>query len=368
MSPVRRCLPSSWSRPIPFVVGLAVLLQGPAHAQDGGDAPSHLVIATKATQPFMMLDDDGDWTGLTVYLLDELSNQVRFTYELVDAPLERMLDGTASGEFDASAAAITITSDRETQVDFTHPYFDTGLAIAVPVRASWTTAIRGLFTPRFLSAVGTLGLVILGVGILVWMFERRANAEEFGGTPLHGIGSGFWWSAVTMTTVGYGDKSPRTFMGRVIGLVWMFAAIIVISGLTAAITSALTVSQLETSIRSVDDLSRVRVGALESSTTEVALDERGIETRAFATPLAGIRALADGEIDAMVHDEPVLRYLVRSEYGSDLQVLDITFEPQQYGIALPPGSPLREPMNRALLDILVSEGWQTQLKRYLGSE
>lgn len=355
----------------PAVLGglaLCAAAVGPSLGQEADPAPSHLVIATKATEPFMMRDADGDWTGLTVFLLDELSNQVRFTYELVDAPLDRMLAGTASGEYDAAAAAITITSERETEVDFTHPYFDTGLAIAVPTRASWTTAIRSLFTPQFLSAVGTLGLVILGVGILVWVFERRANSEEFGGTPIRGIGSGFWWSAVTMTTVGYGDKSPRTFMGRLVGLIWMFVAIIVISGLTAAITSSLTVSQLETSIRSVDDLSRVKVGALQSSTTAVALGERGVETRAFATPLAGIRALAEGEIDAMVHDEPVLRYLVRSGYGSELQVLDITFEPQQYGIALPPGSPLREPMNRALLDILVSQGWQTQRKRYLGSE
>lgn len=328
----------------------------------------HLRIATKATQPFVMQDTDGDWAGLTRYLLDELSREVGFTYGLEAATLEEMLDGVAAGNFDAAASAITITSEREVQVDFTHPYFDTGLAIAVPARASWTTALRSLFTPQFLSAVGTLVLLVLGVGILVWILERRANPDEFGGSAIQGVGSGFWWSAVTMTTVGYGDKAPRSFMGRVVGLVWMFTAIIVISGLTAAITSGLTVSQLESSIRSVDDLTRVRVGALRASTSATALEEHGVDRRTFATVGGGLAALAAGEIDAMVHDEPVLRYLVRTIHGPDLQVLDVTFEPQQYGIALPPGSPLREPMNRALLEILVSQGWQTQQSRYLGSE
>ena len=40
--------------------------------------------------------------------------------------------------------------------------------------------------------------------------------------------SAFWWAAVTMTTVGYGDKTPVTTGGRIVGLVWMFTSVIVI--------------------------------------------------------------------------------------------------------------------------------------------
>jgi len=35
---------------------------------------------------------------------------------------------------------------------------------------------------------------------VLWIFERKRNPEQFGGTPAQGIGSSFWWAAVTMTT------------------------------------------------------------------------------------------------------------------------------------------------------------------------
>ena len=116
--------------------------------------------------------------------------------------------------------------------------------------------------------VFALALVLLGVGLLVWWFERRKNPNQFGGNPAKGIGSGFWWSAVTMTTVGYGDKAPLTVGGRLVALVWMFVALIIISSFTAAITSSLTVTQLESAVKGPEDLPKIRVGAIENTTSE----------------------------------------------------------------------------------------------------
>ncbi|WP_320044731.1 ion channel [uncultured Desulfobacter sp.] len=73
----------------------------------------------------------------------------------------------------------------------------------------------------FLEVIFTLFMLLLLVGFLIWFFEKDKNREQFGGSPFSGIGSGFWWSAVTMTTVGYGDKAPRTVAGRFVGLIWM---------------------------------------------------------------------------------------------------------------------------------------------------
>ncbi len=87
--------------------------------------------------------------------------------------------------------------------------------------------------------------MLLGVGTLLWLAERRDNPEQFPATPVRGIGNGVWLALVTMTTVGYGDRVPITTAGRVMAGVWMVIALISASSLTAGIATALTLSQLE---------------------------------------------------------------------------------------------------------------------------
>ena len=82
-------------------------------------------------------------------------------------------------------------------------------------------------------------LLSLITGIIVWSFERRKNSEMFGDGTVAGIGHGIWWAMVTMTTVGYGDKSPKTTGGRIVALMWMIFSIIFIANVTANITTSL---------------------------------------------------------------------------------------------------------------------------------
>ncbi|MCB0271347.1 MAG: ion transporter, partial [Calditrichaeota bacterium] len=185
----------------------------------------------------------------------------------------------------------------------THTFYTTGLSIAVSRENSggMFSLLLNVFSMQFLKAVGALVVVLLIFGVLVWLFERRKNPEEFGGSTVSGILSGFWWSAVTMTTVGYGDKSPRTVGGRVLALIWMFMAIIIISSFTAGIASALTLNQLQGKINGPGDLNRrdVRVGTVGKSTSAAWLDGERIDYRAFNTVAEGLDALSDGRLEAM---------------------------------------------------------------------
>lgn len=147
------------------------------------------------------------------------------------------------------------------------------------------------------------------VGVLLWLVERKRNSDQFGGSVAEGIGSGFWWSAVTMTTVGYGDKAPVTLIGRFMATIWMFASVITISGFTAAIS---------------------------------------------------------GQTGAMLQDEPLLRYLLKDD-RSGPEILPQVVDPQYDAIGLQRGFAHREDLNRALQDQIGADGWQQILNRYLGA-
>ncbi len=225
--------------------------------------------------------------------------------------------------------------------------------------------LRSIFSLGFVQAVLALAAVLLAAGLLIWMFERRRN-DDFAGAPLKGIGKGFWWAAVTMTTVGYGDKVPKTVSGRLLAIAWMFVSIILISTLIAGITSALTASRLMGSVHNVSDLDRVRVGAIAHTTTTDYLRAHEIAFISYSDPANALGALQDNRIDAVVYDRPLLAWLIKQNFAKTLKVLPLTFDKQTYGIALPVGSPLREMIDRVLLEDVHSEWWQHLVFSYLG--
>lgn len=289
------------------------------------------------------------------------TNPWSLTFLLAD-----LLEALESGAIDVAVAPLTITAEREKAFDFTQPFMQSGLAIATEVTpAGWWHTLKRFFSLPFLQAAGALALIIAIFGALMWLFERRRN-EMFGGSTASGLGSGFWWSAVTMTTVGYGDKAPVTLGGRIVGLVWMFAAIIIISGFTAAITSSLTVGSLQSSIEELEDLRGERVGVIAASSAAALLDEEQIRYREFATLGAMIDALENDKVVAVVHDQPILRYELSRCGDEQLSVLSQKLRPENYALGLQPRSPLREPINRALLQVTQGAGWEATLADYLG--
>jgi ABC-type amino acid transport substrate-binding protein len=169
-----------------------------------------------------------------------------------------------------------------------------------------------------------------------------------------------------MTTVGYGDKAPRSFGGRFVALIWMFASILLISSFTAGIASALTVSQLDVGIDGAEDLPGLRVATVLGSTSETYLARHYVVVAPYDTPADALRAVDRGEADVAVYDAPILRYLVNKELRLALRVVPRVFEPQDYAIALRQGSAFREQVNQALLERTTTAEWHDLLYSYLG--
>jgi polar amino acid transport system substrate-binding protein len=346
---------------------LAVTQRVPAQTQPASDA-RELVIGTKVAAPFAMKQADGTWRGISIDLWRRVADQMHLRYRFEETSLSGLVDGVADDSLDAAVAALTVTGPRHRLVDFTQPFYGTGLGIAVKQDAgmTWWPIITNVFSFRFLGAVAALFAGSVAVGLVLWLVERRHN-EHFG-THRQGLGSSVWFSAAAMTQSAgaAGEKVPVTLLGRMLAIVWMVASVIVIASFTAALTSQLTLKQLHGTVQGEADLPSVRAGAIAGTETTDYLRRQHVAYRTFADAEAGLSALKEGRIDALVYDRPLLLWLVRERYSDSLRVLNATFDPQYYAIALPQGSKLRLPIDLALLDAVKSEWWHETVSAYLG--
>jgi ABC-type amino acid transport substrate-binding protein len=182
-----------------------------------------------------------------------------------------------------------------------------------------------------------------------------------------GIWQAFWWAAVTVTTVGYGDKTPTSALGRLVALIWMFTGLILISSFTASVTTVLTVQQLSGRIRTPSDLRGRQVATVDESTADLYLQNRAIDVVAFESIESAYRALLVGQVEAVVYDAPVLQYYASHEGQGKVRVVGPMFQQQWYAIGLVQGSPYREPIDRALLKLRENGTYQQIHDKWFGS-
>lgn len=353
------------------IIALCVvaLLPDDLSAQDR--VPSEtLQVGVVDLEPFAMKTADGHWEGIALDLWGEVANRMGLDFELREyASVQALTEAFVKGDIDLTPIA-AMTAEREVLMDFSDPYYVSGSVIVVPAQKAgqgWFRVARRFFSLEFLQVIGLLIVLWLIAGVAVWLFEGRRNREMFGGGPAKGVAQGIWWAAVTMATVGYGDLAPKTTGGRIVGVVWMFAAIVSISGFTAAISSSLTVGELSGKVRGIHDLATARVGTVAESSAETYLMKKGIKhVRPFGSARDGLKSLVDRETDAFVFQGPIVKYLAKTEFPGRVEVLPGTFDQRYMGMAVMPGSKLREPLNRTILEVMGTDTWTKILQRYLG--
>jgi ABC-type amino acid transport substrate-binding protein len=330
-------------------------------------APRPLTAGVFEAPPFAMKTASGGWSGLEVELFGEAARRMGSAYTLREGTRDALLAGLADGSVDVVVGPVPVTMDLERTVDFSHIVADADLAIAtVPETEAdrWRAVLRSFFSLAFLRVLATLLALLLGAGFLLWYFERRQN-PEFGGDATAGVGSGLWWAGVTYTGVGYGDKVPVTFGGRIVAFVWMLASLILVSAFTASITARLAVRHLQ-GVRGPEDLATRVSAVLAGSPAETWLRERRFRARSFDSLEAALRALLAKRVDAVVGGSYQLEWLSTREETLRIDVKRVDAARQSYAFALPEGSPLRKPLNRALLTVLESPRRREIEARYLG--
>lgn len=346
------------------------LLPVNALAQDYSGASDKLLVGVVDAPPFSMKTPDGRWEGLSIELWQAIAQELGVDFKLREYSSEQLLDAVKRGKVDV-IPALAVTEQHEIIMDLSHPYLRSGSAIAVPggvTEHSWLRFAGHLFSLNLLPVIGLLILLSLTAGTMVWLFESRRSPEMFGGGTVRGVGHGIWWAIVTLTTVGYGDKTPKTLGGRLVALIWMFASVILIASFTAAITTSYTVVELKGKVRGLSDLHDVRVGSLTQSQSFDFLAKRGIAVLPYENVQDGLQAIVEKNIDAFVFNESVLKDLARTEFPGRVHVLAGTFDHYYVSMAVPSGSPLREPLNRALLKIITKDDWLRLVEFYLGPD
>jgi ABC-type amino acid transport substrate-binding protein len=346
-----------------LAICISALIAVPLRAQ-----PEPLRVVIKPLPPFVM-QQDGTWIGFSIDLLALLAARAGFTYTLtVVETVGEQIEFVEIGEADLAIAGISITAQREAVIDFSQPMFDAGLGILTAADSGLTLIdmLRSFLSPALLQVIGVMIGTIIIAAHFVWLIERGRN-EGFPKSYLAGVWEGIWWAAVTIATVGYGDKTPRTFIGRLAAIFWIFAGIILIANFTATTTAAFTVQELRGTINGLSDLPGKRVATVEGTTAAAFLTQLRIPYRAVATIEEAFTLMEDGDIEAIVYDAPVLLYYAAGDGQGRTRLAGDIFRREDYGIALPSGSPYREAINRALIELRENGEYDTLYRAWFGT-
>lgn len=333
-------------------------------SQDSIQIPEEVVIGITETPPFIQ-KTPGNYTGLSVDSWKLVNEKLHFDYRFREYKnLASLLEAIENGEVDFSINPITVTDNRMKKMNFSQPYFISHTSILKKRESRIWGQLANFFSWDFVKVILLLVFVIFIFGFLVWLFERKKNKEEFG-SDFKGIMQGFWWSAVTMTTVGYGDKSPRTLGGRIIGFIWMFMAVIIISSFTASIASSLTVKSINDEINGIQDLQRFDVITVNSSSSQELLDLYNVENDLVNNGKEGVQAVLKGKSTLFVYDEPILRYEIKKkELSDEVEILSRSLKKDYYSYAFPKNSPLLKVINPVLVRSLKTMEWNTITEDY----
>lgn len=351
-----------------FVSILTLISAATLLAQDSpDDQDAPLKVYTSAAPPFVIVEPER-LTGFSIDLWKEIALRTDIEYEwVVVNGFPDLQKAFESGEADAGISAIVMTSEREKIMDFTHPFFISGLRVMTikePIRP-FRNIFSAVFSWDVLSLFAAFFILIIIVANIVWFFERHTNSH-FPKGYLAGIWEAIWWAAVTVTTVGYGDRVPLGKVGRIFGLFWMVAGLFLVANLTAGVTAHMTVKELQGQNQRLEDMAKSTVVTIANTTVETFLTERGIKYITATTLEEAHQLLLDGKAEGVVLDAHILSYYVQQQGNNDLEVIGETFEEEFYGIALPLDSPYRELINQTLLDIMDDGTFNEMYKKWFG--
>jgi len=344
----------------------------PTEWDEATSAP--LTVAVAECPPFVIIEN-GQYSGLAVYLWEQVSLELGLNWKYAEYPLSGLLETIKNKNQtelpDVGISCTSITAEREKLIDFSHSFNETYTAIAVRQTTLWSVVTRFFTSPRFLNAI----MIILGIAALIgavfYLLEHRVNKKLFSSNSFIGrilepmiIGLMF----VTSGPIRF--YRFKTLTARVLATILTLSSTFLIASITAVLASSFTLNAMQTEVRTVDDLRTLQVGALAASTSSAFLRANGIKHQTRPDLDTLVNDLDAGELDAVVSDAAFLHYRINQgkQQGlfESLTVLPYELAAQNYAFILVQDSPLRERINRALLSVRMQAEWHAKNLEYLG--
>ena len=330
-------------------------------------------VATRLVPPLVVQEKD-QLSGFSIELWNAVANRLKVETKYDVAPdVEALLDSIRSRTAEAGIAAISITSERDQNFDFSQPILNAGLQIMVRGSDGSDAVdplhglLRLLFSPIILVWLGIALLLIILPAHVVWLLERRQNegiirSEKY----IPGIFDALWWAAGTLATQA--DQMPRNWLARIVAALWMFASVVFVAYYTAQLTATLTVEQIQSSIKGPDDLPGKQVATTRASTAAAFLKSKHVQVREFENIGEAYEALLSNSVDAVVFDAPVILYFAGHDGKGRVRTAGPVFRKEDYGIVFPENSPLRKKVDGAILALREDGTYEQLYEKWFGTK
>jgi polar amino acid transport system substrate-binding protein len=337
------------------------------------DLPSELRVVTRVLPP-MVVDRQGALTGFSIDLWNEISQrlQLKTTYH-VAPDVGSLLSDVRGGKAHLGIAAVSITAAREAEFDFSQPIMNAGLQIMVrgAGRDGDSNPLKDLLSLLFswtsLAWLGIAAMLILIPAHIVWWLERD---QPDGIIPTRsyfpGIYYALYWAAGTLATQA--DSAPKSWLARIVALLWMFTGVVFVALYTAQLAATLTVQQIGGGINGPEDLAGKRVATTRGSTAATVVRNLQAQVVEVGQISEAYDALNRRTVDAVVFDAPVLLYYAANEGKGRVSTVGAPFRKEDYGIVFPRASPLRSHVNVTLLRMREDGTYQRLYDRWFGAK
>jgi polar amino acid transport system substrate-binding protein len=328
-----------------------------------------LRIAVYDVPPYGYMDTDGSISGVSVDLWRRVAEQMERQFKLIPvSDMESILEGLEQGRFDVAIGAITITPERAERVDFSYPAHRSGVAVASRKETGPLFALMsyGAAVSELSSLIFVILTMLVLIGVAMWFVERPVRSAVQGSeSSVVTLRDGLYWAVVTMTTVGYGDKTPKTTSGRIVAILWMLGSLVLVSLLSTNLVSRLTAERVETrDVATSIDLSGKKLAAVAQSSGAEYLDELHLQYTKYKDLPEALDSLATGQSGAVVNSVGALQYFVSKRYAKALEIPQGLLAPAYMAVALPAHSSLKRPIDRALIKITTGPEWRRLEERF----